>query len=308
MNQPSPLAQGEITIHTDEEGWIDVGEIVHKMKVKANGIDDGDGKCLDVYVGSRKLTLSLYIYEGELDATRYSNTYDLWVYTTPKNIDYLKKQVVIAKDLTSDVVKKLEKGAKVLWLPTTSSHFVAADDTLSQSDNATPYTVGGLFQTDYWNYRMFKTICENNKKKVSPGTLGILTNPEHPIFKEFPTEMHTNWQWFPVIKESHPLVLDNFEKNYRPIVQVIDNIERNHKLGLVMEWKVGAGKLLVCMSDLEKAAKYPEGRAFYESVLGYMQSDEFNPAAEITMDELKKKLAEKPRQVSLKELNNISQY
>lgn len=308
LNQPSPLVQGEITIHTDEEGWIDVGEIVHKMKVKANGIDDGDGKCLDVYVGSRKLTLSLYIYEGELDATRYSNTYDLWVYTTPKNIDYLKKQVVIAKDLTSDVVKKLEKGAKVLWLPTTSSHFVAADDTLSQSDNATPYTVGGLFQTDYWNYRMFKTICENNKKKVSPGTLGILTNPEHPIFKGFPTEMHTNWQWFPVIKESHPLVLDNFAKDYRPIVQVIDNIERNHKLGLVMEWKVGAGKLLVCMSDLEKAAKYPEGRAFYESVLGYMQSDEFNPAAEITMDELKKKLAEKPRQVSLKELNNISQY
>lgn len=308
LNQLSPLAQGEITIHTDEEGWIDVGEIVHKMKVKANGIDDGDGKCLDVYVGSRKLTLSLYIYEGELDATRYSNTYDLWVYTTPKNIDYLKKQVVIAKDLTSDVVKKLEKGAKVLWLPTTSSHFVAADDTLSQSDNATPYTVGGLFQTDYWNYRMFKTICENNKKKVSPGTLGILTNPEHPIFKGFPTEMHTNWQWFPIIKESHPLVLDNFAKDYRPVVQVIDNIERNHKLGLVMEWKVGAGKLLICMSDLEKAAKYPEGRAFYVSVLGYMQSDEFNPAAEITMDELKKKLAEKPRQVSLKELNNISQY
>lgn len=308
LNQPSSLAQGEITIHTDEEGWIDVGEIVHKMKVKANGIDDGDGKCLDVYVGSRKLTLSLYIYEGELDATRYPNTYDLWVYTTPKNIDYLKKQVVIAKDLTSDVVKKLEKGAKVLWLPTTSSHFVAADDTLSQSDNATPYTVGGLFQTDYWNYRMFKTICENNKKKVSPGTLGILTNPEHPIFKGFPTEMHTNWQWFPIIKESHPLVLDNFAKDYRPVVQVIDNIERNHKLGLVMEWKVGAGKLLICMSDLEKAAKYPEGRAFYESVLGYMQSDEFNPAAEITMDELKKKLAEKPRQVSLKELNNISQY
>ena len=28
----------------------------------------------------------------------------------------------------------------------------------------------------------------------------------------------------------------------------------------------------------------------------------------ITVDELKKKLVEKPRQVSLKELNNISQY
>lgn len=308
LNQPSPLAQGEITIHTDEEGWIDVGEIVHKMKVKANGIDDGDGKCLDVYVGSRKLTLSLYIYEGELDATRYSNTYDLWVYTTPKNINYLKKQVVIVKDLTSDVVKKLEKGAKILWLPTTSNHFVASDATLSQASNATPYTVGGLFQTDYWNYRMFKTICENNKKKVSPGTLGILTNPKHPIFCDFPTEMHTNWQWFPVIKDSHPLVLDNFAKDDKPIVQVIDNIERNHKLGLVMEWKVGAGKLLVCMSDLEKAAKYPEGKAFYASVLDYMRSADFNPSSEITIDELQKTLSSEPRRISMKELNNISQY
>ncbi len=297
-------AQGEITINTDEEGLIDVGEIVHKMKG-----------------GSRKLTLSLYIYKGELDATRYSNTYDLWVYTTPKNIDYLKKQVVITKDLTSDVVKKLEKGARVLWLPTTSQNFVASDSSIkketdgkkelikvAQANNATPYTVGGLFQTDYWNYRMFKTICENNKKKVSPGTLGILTNPAHPIFRDFPTEMHTNWQWFPVVKDSHPLVLDNFPNDYKPIVQVIDNIERNHKLGLVMEWKVGKGKLLVCMSDLEKASEYPEGRAFYESVLNYMISAEFNPTSEITMEDLKKMLKTEPRKITMKELNNISQY
>ena len=73
-----------------------------------------------------------------------------------------------------------------------------------------------------------------------------------------------------------------------------------------MEWKVGAGKLLVCMSDLEKAAKYPEGKAFYQSVIDYMRSASFNPSAEIMVDELK--LVEKPRQVSLKELNNISQY
>ena len=220
----------------------------------------------------------------------------------------MEKKELFTKDLNDEVVKVLEKGGKVLWMPTASSHFVAADDTLSQADNATPYTVGGLFQTDYWNYRMFKTICENNKKKVSPGTLGILTNPEHPIFKGFPTEMHTNWQWFPVIKESHPLVLDNFAKDYRPIVQVIDNIERNHKLGLVMEWKVGAGKLLVCMSDLEKTAKYPEGKAFYQSVIDYMRSVDFNPQVEMTASDLLKTLKEEPRKVSLKELNNISQY
>ena len=277
-------AEGVMNIFTYDEGLIDVGVLDEEISVDK----------------PTKLLLTLNI-----EGTEARNSYELWAY--PKKA-LEKKGVIIAKDLNEKVVKVLEHGGKVLWMPTASSHFVAADDMLSQADNATPYTVGGLFQTDYWNYRMFKTICENNKKKVSPGTLGILTNPEHPIFKGFPTEMHTNWQWFPVIKESHPLVLDNFAKDYRPIVQVIDNIERNHKLGLVMEWKVGAGKLLVCMSDLEKAVRYPEGKAFYQSVIDYMRSADFNPSAEITVDELKKKLVEKPRQVSLKELNNISQY
>ena len=277
-------AEGVMNIFTYDEGLLDVGVLDEEISADK----------------PTKLLLTLNI-----EGTEARNSYELWVYPK-KTLE--KKGIIIAKDLNQEVVKVLKKGGKVLWMPTASSHFVAADDTLSQADNATPYTVGGLFQTDYWNYRMFKTICENNKKKVSPGTLGILTNPEHPIFKGFPTEMHTNWQWFPVIKESHPLVLDNFAKDYRPIVQVIDNIERNHKLGLVMEWKVGAGKLLVCMSDLEKAAQYPEGKAFYQSVIDYMRSADFNPSAEVTVDELKKKLAEKPRQVSLKELNNISQY
>ena len=308
FNQPSPLAQGEIPITTDEEGLIDIGEIHHKMKVMANGFNDGNGTCLDVKIPSRKVILTLDIDYGRYDARRHRNTYDLWIYTTEKNLDIYKKGVVITSDLTDEVAKKLEKGARVLWMPTTSKNFVASADTISQAGNATPYTVGGLFQTDYWNYRMFKTICENNKKTVSPGTLGILTNPKHPIFCDFPTEMHTNWQWFPVIKDSHPLVLDNFAKDDKPIVQVIDNIERNHKLGLVMEWKVGAGKLLVCMSDLEKASEYPEGRAFYESVLSYMRSPEFAPQSEITIADLRKKLKEEPRQISLKELNNISQY
>ena len=259
--------EGKINIFTYNEGLLDAGEL--NLELHA----DKPAKV--------NLTLSI-------DGTDARNSYELWVYPR-KTVD--KKNVVIAKDLTPDVVASLEKGAKVLWMP-----------------DSLPYTVGGLFQTDYWNYRMFKTICENNKKAVSPGTLGILTRPEHPIFKGFPTEMHTNWQWFPVIKESHPLVLDNFAKDYLPIVQVIDNIERNHKLGLVMEWKVGAGKLLVCMSDLEKASQCPEGRAFYQSVLSYMRSSEFNPQSEITIPDLMKTLKEEPRKVSMKELNNISQY
>jgi hypothetical protein len=168
--------------------------------------------------------------------------------------------------------------------------------------------VGGLFQTDYWNYRMFKTISENNKKPVSPGTLGLLCNPRHPLFRDFPTDEHTSWQWFPVVKASHPFILDHTDKIYRPVVQVIDNVERNHKLGLVFEFRVGKGSLLMVMSNLEQAARYPEGRQFYASVLNYMHSKDFDPATTVTADQLRMLFSAKAKEVQMEELNNISPY
>jgi hypothetical protein len=168
--------------------------------------------------------------------------------------------------------------------------------------------VGGLFQTDYWNYRMFKTVAENNKRTVSPGTLGILCNPQHPLLREFPTEEHTNWQWFAVVKNSHPMMLDNTGAAYRPLVQVIDNIERNHKLGLVFEFAVGRGKLLVVMADLDRAADFPEGQAFYRSVLQYMRSRDFDPSTQISFDDLQALFTTPVVEGKIGELNNISPY
>jgi hypothetical protein len=154
---------------------------------------------------------------------------------------------------------------------------------------------------------MFKTISENNKKPVSPGTLGLyIANPLHPIFADFPTDSYTSWQWFDAIKNSHPLMLDNLDKKYRPIVQVIDNIERNHRLGLIFEFQVGKGKLMVCMTNLR--SKLPETKALYRGILRYMNSDAFAPATQISWEELKKGLTDNVDENQLKELNNISQY
>ena len=199
--------------------------------------------------------------------------------------------MIITNELTDKIARQLEKGKNVLLMP-----------------NSSKLCVDGLFQTDYWNYRMFKTISENNKKTVSPGTLGILTDPKHPIFKSFPTEMHTNWQWFPILKASHPMMLDNTGKNYRPIVQVIDNIERNHKLGLVFEFQVGKGRLLVCMADLERASSYPEGRQFYRSILEYMTSKDFAPNTKISLQDFHRLMNTEVVEGKIGELNNISPY
>ena len=189
------------------------------------------------------------------------NTWPIWVYPADNQPD--RSGITIVRKLDKAARKALEAGEKVLLMPADTTN-----------------TVGGLFQTDYWNYRMFKQICESNGKPVSPGTLGILTDPAHPLFREFPTEEHTDWQWFPVLKASRPMILDAL-RGYRPIVQVIDNVERNHRLGLVFEFAVGKGKLLVCCSDLESTLEYPEGRQFYKAVLDYMRSDDFQPSVEL---------------------------
>ena len=263
--------QGKITITNGGYGLIDAGVL---------DID------LSNYYNATKLVLTLAI-EGKSEP----NTYELWVYPTEDNLDELKKRVTIARTLTADIIKCLEEGESVLLMP-------------GESD----LTVGGLFQTDYWNYRMFKTISENNKKPVSPGTLGILTDPTHPLFASFPTDVHTNWQWFPIIKASSPFKLDNTSTDYRPIVQVIDNVERNHKLGLVFEFAVGKGKLLFVMADLDKAAEHLEGKHFYLSVLRYMTSQHFAPKTKITSADLNNLLTTPVVEGQIGTLNNISPY
>ena len=272
---PDPLCSGEIKLPS-KEGLFTAGE----LKIDLSSLDK-----------PTQLQLSLCIEDTEYYGVPYHNTYDLWAYPAWMDLSKLESMVTITNELDERAIAQLEKGKSVLLMP-----------------EASELTVGGLFQTDYWNYRMFKTISENNKKSVSPGTLGILCNPEHPIFRDFPTQMHTNWQWFPVIKESHPMMLDNTGKDYRPIVQVIDNIERNHKLGLLFEFQVGNGKLLVCMADLEKALSYPEGRAFYHSVLTYMTSADFAPQTKITLEDFQRLMTMPVIEGKIGELNNISPY
>ena len=257
-------------------------------------VPDGEGVvdigALDIDVSNCRQAEQLLL-ELAIEGTAYRNTYDLWVYPPAADLSKLERKVIVATELTDDVARRLQKGRSVLLMPDSSK-----------------CCVGGLFQTDYWNYRMFKTISENNKKTVSPGTLGILTNPQHPIFRSFPTEMHTNWQWFPIIKASHPFILDHTGKDYRPIVQVIDNVERNHKLGLVFEFRVGKGRLLVCMADLAKASAYPEGRQFYRSVLEYMTSKDFAPQTNISLQDFRRLMTTEVVEGKIGELNNISPY
>lgn len=236
--------------------------------IKNEGISDIGS--IDVELSSiknaEKLITNIFI-----PRTPYINSYPIWVYppATP-----VKKtgNIIVSNKLTSEVISKLKQGEKVLLFP--------------ETEYVKNTSIPGLFPPDFWNYGMFKGISKWAKKPVSPGTLGILTDPDHPVFNSFPTDFHTNWQWFSIIKASNALILDNTPDAYRPITQVIDNLERNHKLGLIFEFKMGKGKLLVCMAQLEKIIDKPEAVQLYQSIINYMNSENFKPDFEVNNAEL----------------------
>jgi len=265
------IAEGEKTIDIAQGGLSDI------MSLNAG---------LTSISKAEKVKLSI-----KLSGTPYENSYPLWIYPAEADIS-VPSDLIITEKLDRSVMQNLSSGAKVLFFP---DHKAFQDQ-----------SVGGLFIPDYWNYRMFKSISENNKKPVSPGTMSILTNPGLPLFNDFPTEFHTNWQWWPIIKSSRPLILDNAPKDYFPLVQVVDNIERNHKLGLIFEFAVGKGKILICMSDLKSIQDKPEARQLCSSILKYMSSDRFNPAQNLSADELTTLFSSRIPSRKMTEVGNLS--
>jgi F5/8 type C domain len=126
----------------------------------------------------------------------------------------------------------------------------------------------------------------------SPNTMGILCDPRHAALAKFPTEFYSNWQWHDLLQNSRSLILDDTPAEFRPIVQVIDNFARNHKLGNLFEAKVGRGRLLVCAIDLPwLAEKQPAAAQLLRSLFGYVGSDAFAPQQELPLALLDKLLA-----------------
>lgn len=103
------------------------------------------------------------------------------------------------------------------------------------------------------------------------------------------------------------LILDALnDTDYRPLVQVIDNVERNHRLGLVMEFNVDKGKLLLVMADIDKASSTREGRQLLNSLVGYMNSDAFSPDATLSLKQLEELLTVPASSLRIDALHNIS--
>lgn len=263
-------AQVNWTLLDGERSLVASGTLV-PVEIKQGGLRSvGQVRVpLDKVKGPRKVWLDINI-----EGTKHRNTYDLWVYP-PKVDTATPKSVLVTNRLDEATLKFLTDGGKVLLFSPT---------------NNMKHSVGGDFPTDFWCWAMFSKGAIAQGREPAPGTQGFLCDPSHPALAKFPTEFHSNWQWWQIVEKSRPIILDKTPADYRPIIHVIDNFARNHKLGLLFEAKVGKGKLLVCASDLPALQQYPEARQLLNSLLAYVGSEKFAPQTEFDRELLNKLL------------------
>jgi hypothetical protein len=199
-----------------------------------------------------------------LGAKTFRNEWNFWVY--PAKVDAAVPAEVLITNSWPEAEQKLGAGGRVLFVPK------AADiDDLDPKLSTVPI---------FWNRLM-------NPKGA--WMLGMWNDAKHPALKGFPTEANCDWQWIDIAADAHALNVDGLPRALQPVVQPIDDWNRNYKLALLYECSVGAGKLMVCSIDLE--AERPGARSLRRSVLDYMASAEFKPGVAITTEEMRKQWA-----------------
>ncbi len=198
-----------------------------------------------------------------LVGTPFENDWDVWVYPVDLGVDP-PTLVTLAETLDEATVARLRDGGRVL---------LQIPPARVRGDESRPVALG--FSSIFWN-----TAWTSGQ---APHTLGILCDPEHPAFDRFPTDFHSNWQWWYLLSRAAALVLDDLPPALRPTVQVIDDWFTNRRLGLVLEAKVGEGRLLVTSIDLTTGLEANVvARQLRRSLLDYMASDRFSPTVELT--------------------------
>lgn len=202
-----------------------------------------------------------------LEGANFENDWDFWVY--PEGVDTsLPANVSVVSQLDPQTRNELAGGARVLLLVPPAK---VKGDRFGK--------VGLGFSPIFWNTAW--------TQRQPPHTLGILCNPKHPALAEFPTEFHSNWQWWYLVTRAGALILDDLPEKLHPVVQVIDDWVTNRKLALVVEARVGKGKLLICSIDLQSQMESnPVARQMLRSLLNYASSPGFQPRFELEADQV----------------------
>ena len=210
---------------------------------------------LDSIVQPTKLTLTVQL------APTIKNHWDFWVY--PEILDPVESsEIAEFAELNDKALKILKKGGTVL--------LTAAGRVTLGSD------VKQTYLPVFWNTSWFKMR--------PPHTTGAYIDTQHPLFKYgFPADDWSNLNWWELLNKAQVMNLMELPADYQPPIQPIDTWHVSRKLGMLIEAKVGKGRLLMTTMDITNDLSHrPVARQMRHAILSYMQSADFQPILELT--------------------------
>lgn len=204
----------------------------------------------------------------EVTVNGLSNAWDFWVYPDVKAAIPGEESIRVVQKLDAPTTQFLKDGGTVL---------------LTLKKGSLSKEMGGDikigFSSIFWN-----TAWTHGQ---APHTLGILCNPAHDALSEFPTEYHSNYQWWDAMSHSGAINIGSFPSELKPIVRVIDDWVTNRPLALIIEAKVGKGKILISGIDLQSDLNNrPEAQQLLYSLKKYMIGGKFNPLVELNFNQI----------------------
>ena len=199
---------------------------------------------------AQKLTLTV-----SLPGTEAKNHWDFWVY--PAEVQEEKGNVWVTDQFDEQTMNVLKKGGKVLL--TAAGKVTYGKEVVQQ------------FTPVFWNTSWFKMR--------PPHTTGILVENTHSIFDLFPTDYHSDLQWWELVNRAQVMQFTEFPADFQPLVQSIDTWFLSRKIGMLFEANVLGGKLVMTSMDINNNLEQRiVARQMRASILHYMNSDRFKPA------------------------------
>lgn len=132
------------------------------------------------------------------------------------------------------------------------------------------------FNPSFWNSQMGPTWARG---------MGMIILNEHPAFASFPTTADGGWQWQSLIENARGLRVEKLNCDcITNLVQPIDEWNRNDKMSLLFECRVGNGHLMMTSMNLEQDTA--QAAALKRSILSYMKSDAFAPHGQASWEQI----------------------
>lgn len=190
------------------------------------------------------------------------NSYPIWIYKS--ELPKCPESVYETTKLDLQAKKVLDNGGIVYYSP-------------KSEESSFHNSIRAQFSTDFWSVGTFGR---------QEGAMGQLIQKDHLLFKEFPTESHTNWQWWPMANQRAVILPDTVKQPFDAIITEMDSYAFLRPMAQLFECRVGNGKLLYSTLGLQDLQQYPEGKALLRSIYKYLDLETFAPKQSIEWETL----------------------